>query len=183
MAKKSFVEKAYTTRRGRFLLNLMMRTGMLKVASLFVRSPLSKPMITKFVKKNAIDMTPFGDRKYKSFAEFFIRRKQTSFDAEPGHLISPCDGCLSVYEIRPDSLFTVKGRDYAVSDLLTDEKTAARFEGGTCLVFRLRETDYHRFCFIDDGFQGANHFVKGMLHSVQPIALEKQPVYSKKIRK
>ena len=177
MGKKSFVEKAYTTRRGRFLLNVMLYTGALKIASLWVRSPFSRPMIKKFIKKNNLDMTPYGDKKFGSFADFFIREKKTSFDASPETLISPCDGCLSVYPVGSDSAFTVKGREYRVFDLLTDPAVAQRFEGGLCLVFRLRETDYHRFCFIDDGFQHENIFVKGKLHSVQPIALEKEPVY------
>ena len=177
MAKKSFVEKAYTTRRGRFLLNLMFYTGALKLAGLWVRSPFSRPMVEKFIKKNNIDMTPYGERTFKSFAEFFIRQKEYTFDPASETLISPCDGCLSAYRVSKDARFTVKGREYAVSDLLTDDALASRFEGGLCLVYRLRETDYHRFCFIDDGEQGKNVFVKGKLHSVQPVALEKEPVY------
>ena len=45
------------------------------------------------------------------------------------------------------------------------------------MVVRLCANDYHHYCYIDDGFQGRNHFVKGLLHSVQPIALENAPVY------
>lgn len=40
------------------------------------------------------------------------------------------------------------------------------------MILRLCANDYHHYCYIDDGFQGRNHFVKGLLHSVQPIALE-----------
>lgn len=45
------------------------------------------------------------------------------------------------------------------------------------MILRLCANDYHHYCYIDDGFQGRNHFVKGLLHSVQPIALENAPVY------
>lgn len=181
--KKSFVEKAYTTRRGRFLFGALYYTGMLKVAGLFVRSPLSRGMIKRFVKKNNIDMSPYAGQSFSSFARFFARQKTTSFDERPGTLISPCDGCLSVYAIGEDARFSVKGMRYSVSDLITDPEKAKRYEGGLCLVFRLRETDYHRFCFIDDGYEEENVFVRGRLHSVQPIALEHEEVYRVNRRK
>ena len=175
--KRSFVEKAYTTRRGRLLLNLMMHTGALKLAGAWVRSPFSRGMVKKFIKKNNLDMTPYKETGYKSFADFFIRRKDYTFDAGEDMLISPCDACLSVYPVGEDSSCTVRGGPYALPDLITDETLAARFTGGLCLIYRLRETDYHRFCFIDDGYEKDNVFVRGKLHSVQPIALERVPVY------
>lgn len=181
--KRSFVERAYTTRRGRLLLNIMFRTGALKLAGLYVRSPLSKGMIGRFVRKNGVDMRPYEGQTFRSFADFFIRKKTFEYDRAPGALISPCDGCLSVYEIGADAAFTVKGTRYTCADLITDGREAKRFEGGKCLVFRLRETDYHRFCFIDGGRQGESVFVKGKLHSVQPIALEKEEVYRVNRRK
>lgn len=54
---------------------------------------------------------------------------------------------------------------------------AAGYTGGVCLVLRLRPSDYHHYCYIDDGYQGENHFISGVLHSVQPIACEKYPVF------
>lgn len=57
------------------------------------------------------------------------------------------------------------------------QKIAKEFVGGDCVILRLCANDYHHYCYIDDGFQGRNHFVKGLLHSVQPIALENAPVY------
>lgn len=44
-------------------------------------------------------------------------------------------------------------------------------------MLRLCPSDYHHYCYIDDGFQGENHFIPGVLHSVQPIACEKYPVF------
>ena len=45
-------------------------------------------------------------------------------------------------------------------------------------MLRLCPSDYHHYCYIDDGFQGENHFIPGVLHSVQPIACEKYPVFA-----
>ena len=59
-----------------------------------------------------------------------------------------------------------------------DEGLAKRYEGGLSLVFRLCASDYHHYCYIDDGVQGPNHFIEGQLHSVQPIACEQHPIFT-----
>jgi len=61
--------------------------------------------------------------------------------------------------------------------LVTDPREANAFHGGYCVIVRLCADDYHHYCYIDDGFQRENHFVKGVLHSVQPVACEHEPVY------
>ena len=45
------------------------------------------------------------------------------------------------------------------------------------MVFRLEATDYHRFCCFDDARIVETRFIPGQLHSVQPIACRKYPVY------
>ena len=55
---------------------------------------------------------------------------------------------------------------------------AKNCRGGVCLVFRLCASDYHHYCYIDDGRQGPNHFIEGRLHSVQPIACERFPIFT-----
>ena len=99
-------------------------------------------------------------------------------DTDPDHLISPCDGWLSAYGIRPDSSFSIKNSLYRVKDLLEDEALARNYRGGTCLIFRLCASDYHHYCYIDDGRQGPNHYIEGQLHSVQPIACEHFPIFT-----
>lgn len=84
---------------------------------------------------------------------------------------------MSVYPVTEDSSFAIKGSRYRVEDLLQDETLARNYEGGFCLVFRLCASDYHHYCYIDDGFQGQIHHIEGQLHSVQPIACETYPVY------
>ena len=61
--------------------------------------------------------------------------------------------------IREDSSFAIKGSHYSLHDLLQDADLAARYTGGDCLVLRLCPSDYHHYCYIDDGFQGENHFI------------------------
>jgi Phosphatidylserine decarboxylase len=85
---------------------------------------------------------------------------------------------LSVYEITKESSFHIKGFDYKITDLILDSGSAELFTGGTCLVFRLRPTDYHRYCYIDDGIIEENHFIQGSLYSVQDAACRRFKVYS-----
>lgn len=79
--------------------------------------------------------------------------------------------------IQEDCIFPVKGSQYRLSDLVDEEALTQLFGSGICLIFRLQAVDYHHFCYIDDGFQYTNHFIEGMLHSVQPAACERVPVY------
>ena len=163
---------------GRALLGVMMRTGCFKLAEHYLKSGLSKGRIAKFIVKNGIDMSPYGDKEYKSFAEFFSRKKDgILYDFEPDVLISPCDGLLSIYKVSKDSAFPVKGSLYRVSDVIEDENTASLFNGGMCFIFRLEASDYHHLCAFDDLEREETHYIPGKLHSVQPVACERYPVY------
>lgn len=117
--------------------------------------------------------------QYRSFRDFFAREREgKETDRIPGHLISPCDGWLSVYPVEAGSSFEIKGSRYRVQDLVQDKSIAQNYNGGICMVFRLCAADYHHYCYIDDGYQGKNHFIQGTLHSVQPAACETYPVFT-----
>ena len=178
MSENGMINFLYGHAAGRVILNMLLKAGLPKLMAAYLRSGLSRPAIGKTVKKYGIDLSEFEDVPYRSFSDFFIRkRKVSAFDADPSHLISPCDGLISCFPISPDSAFEIKDSLYRISDLLQDEKAAERFTGGTCLVFRLRKQDYHRYCFIDSGFVHENRFFEGQLHSVQPISCLRYPVY------
>lgn len=163
---------------GRAILNTLLKAGLPKLMAAFLRAPLSKPMIGKYIKRYGIDLSQFEDTEYRSFSDFFIRkRKEPAFDADPSHLISPCDGLVSFFPINAESIFEIKNSLYRISDLLKDESCAEKFTGGDCLIFRLRAQDYHRYCFIDSAYVHENRFFEGQLHSVQPIACLHYPVY------
>lgn len=163
---------------GRTLLKVLLKLGLTKLMAAYLQSSFSKGSIPRFIKKYNIQMDDYPKREYKSFADFFARKKDVyKFDVEPSHLISPCDGWLSAFQIEPDSVFEVKGTRYSVRDFLDDSELAKRFEGGTCLIFRLTPADYHHFAFVDDATIGERHYLEGALHSVQPIALSTVPVF------
>lgn len=163
---------------GRLMLKGMLKLQAPKVMAAFLRSPLSVGMIDRYVKKYQISLKGYPKQKYRSFAEFFERRKKVNAnDSNPSHFVSPCDGQLSAYPISLDASFAIKGSLYRVCDLVTDPQLEALYRGGTCLIFRLAPNDYHHYCFMDDGYLHEHHFIEGELHSVQAIACENYPVY------
>lgn len=168
----------YGTAAGRIILKAIMGLHLDKAAVSFLCSPWSKLIIGRYIAKNGLDITPEERASYGSFRELFVRtRKPVQVDEKPDHLISPCDGLISAFEISRESSFNIKSSEYGLGDFLQDEELAKNYVGGTCLVFRLCASDYHHYCYIDNGFQGKNHHIPGVLHSVQPIACEKYPVY------
>ena len=174
-----FVHFLYGTATGRLLLKGILATHADRLAVAFLCSRLSRPLIGPYARRNGIPLTETQKKDFRTYRDLFLRtRTPADFDSEPSHLISPCDGWLSAYPIREDSSFAIKGSHYSLHDLLQDADLAARYTGGDCLVLRLCPSDYHHYCYIDDGFQGENHFIPGVLHSVQPIACEKYPVYT-----
>ena len=168
----------YGTAPGRLLLKGIMATHADRLAVAFLRSRLSRFIVGPYARRNGMELTESQLRSFKTYRDLFTRtREPVPFDTEPSHLISPCDGWLSAYRIREDSSFSIKNSHYSLRDLLQDGELAERFTGGDCLVLRLYPSDYHHYCYIDDGYQGDNHFIPGVLHSVQPIACEKYPVF------
>lgn len=168
----------YNTVLGRLILNIMFKTGVLKLAEKWVKSSKSKRMIKRFIKKNNIDMSDFAGQEYDSYADFFMRKKEvTDMDLDENTFISPCDGLLSTVEINDDSVFEVKGIPYDLSELVPDADIASKFKNGLCLIFRLRASDYHHFCFIDDCVEKGVTLIPGVVHSVQPVALKRYPVF------
>ena len=169
----------YGTRPGRLLLKLILGSHVDKIAVWYLRSPLSRPIIGGFARRNGIPLTPEQKQSFGSYQEFFLRRRPPlPVDQTPEILVSPCDGWLSAFPIREDSSFVIKGAPYRLEDLIADKRLARQFQGGDCLIFRLCPSDYHHYSYIDDGFQGKNHFIPGALHSVQPLACQTYPVYT-----
>lgn len=168
----------YDTVIGRFFLKILLYSGTLKVLAKWLKSGSSKWLINYYINKSNIDMSQFPNVKYKSFAEFFSRKKEVKdIDVETENFISPCDSRLSVFDIDEESIFNVKGSFYKIEDLVPESGVKELFKDGLCLIFRLEASDYHHFCYIDDGYAHESKLIPGTLHSVVPVALEKYPVF------
>lgn len=175
----------YNKRLGRILLKLLIKSWVSYVFGLIMDSPFSGILIKPFIRKYRIDMEDYEDRKYSSYNDFFTRRIRQGkrvIDRHPKHLISPCDGKLSVYNINRDSRFIIKNTPYTLRSLLRSKRLADYYQNGTLLLFRLSVDDYHRYCYIDDGIKSGNHRIKGVFHTVNPLANDVLPIYKENTR-
>lgn len=170
----------YNTVPGRVVLKALVSPTISKIGGAYMDSKMSKMHIKNFIKKNAIDMSQYEKAEYSCFNEFFTRKileEKRPIATEKNVLISPCDGRLSAYHISEDSDFYIKKSHYRIGDLLKDSLKSPDYNGGICLVFRLCVDDYHRYIHIDDGEIIENKAIKGILHTVRPIAVNQCPVF------
>lgn len=175
----------YHTVPGRVLLKVVTSPIISKIGGAYMNSKGSVRHIAKFIKKNNINMDEYHTEDWESFDHFFTRRIRSKYrpiDSAEDAFVSPCDGRLSVYDINDDTTFEIKGSHYTVESLLQDKKHAKEFGGGKALVFRLCVDDYHRYGYPCDGRILYLLNVKGRLHTVRPIALEKYPVFIQNAR-
>ena len=170
----------YTTSVGNRLLRILVSPAVSKAAGCVMNSRLSLIAVSGFIKSQNIDVSEFEKTSFSSYNDFFTRKlKPDARLLAQGDdiLISPCDAKLTIFPITNDSRFLIKQGQYTVQSLLRDEKLAKQFEGGILWQLRLSVDDYHRYCYIDWGVKGENHFLPGILHTVRPIALASCPVF------
>lgn len=180
-----FLEWMYGTRPGRLLVKLMIRPGVSRAVGWLLDRRVSALAVRPFIRKNHICMDDFEQRHFRSFNDFFTRRVlpgKRPVDDAPAHLIAPCDSKLTVYDIRPDSRFRVKGTEYTLEGLLQSKELAETFLGGTLLLFRLTVGDYHRYTYIDSGFVTGSTRIPGVFHTVNPAAASRCPIYRENTR-
>jgi len=170
----------YNTLMGRMFLNILVRPFVSVFFGLIMDGSFSRLFIKGFIKRNNIDMNEYEDVKYSSFNDFFSReakKENRHFTDNKNDLISPCDSKLTVYQIDTESIFQIKNSAYDVESLLNNKQLADEFTDGVCLIFRLTPSDYHRYCYIDDGEILSVQKIKGKLHTVRPISLQRYNIY------
>ena len=178
-SKKSKALKfLYNTILGRLILKIITSHLVAKIYAKYMNSKLSTIKIKSFIKSNNIDMNEYQEKDYNSFNDFFIRKiKKNKRKIEDG-LIAIADSKLTVYKIDKNSSFKIKNSVYTVEELIQD--SANKYE--YALIFRLEAHDYHHYCFPDDGIVLSSKQIKGILHTVQPIAFKKYKVFTENTR-
>ena len=181
----NFLKNLYGTSIGRKFLKILVNPCISKLGGAFLSTKLSSLLVKPFIKANNIDMSDYTERAYASFNDFFTR------DLKPGKrfinrdkevLISPSDGRVSVYEIDDNMTFNIKDSYYTVESLTHSKKAANYYKGGTCVIIRLCVDNYHRYCYIDNGYKTTNKFIPGVLHTVNPVACEYYDIYKENSR-
>lgn len=162
----------YDTAFGRLLAKgILCRKWVSNLYGLWQKSCLSKGKVKKFMAQYNISVEDCTQQEFPNFNAFFTRKRKVIEDkTAPNELPAIADSKLSALPIGPHSRFSVKDVEYTVAELLEDEELAKTYEGGYCLIFRLAPDDYHRYSFPDRGTAEDTREIKGVLHTVNPIA-------------
>ncbi len=135
------------------------------------KSRFSKGKVRKFIAQYHISLEDCTAQDFPNFNAFFTRqRKDYVNQTTEKELPAVADSKLTALPIDKNRVFTVKGVPYTTAELLENEALAAQYAGGICLIFRLSPDDYHRYVYPDAGTQEKTVAIKGVLHSVNPIA-------------
>lgn len=182
VAGEKYLNWTYSSRLGMNLLEIFIKKkAFSKLYGWYCDTKISRSKIKSFVKSLDIDMSMVekSEGEFTSFNDFFIRKLKKSarpFSNEKNILISPAEGRLFAYEnIDLNNIMQIKGINYSLNELIQNKAIASKYAGGTCLIFRLCPTDYHRFHFIDDGLCEKSSKINGAYYSVNPVALKKIP--------
>ncbi|WP_100331648.1 phosphatidylserine decarboxylase [Bacillus xiapuensis] len=116
----------------------------------FTCSSLSKPMIRSFIRAYKINEKEmeYPAEDYQTLHDFFMRRlapeaRKIQYGAD--HVVSPVDARLEeAGTITPSRDIVVKGKPYAVAEMLGSEDKARAYDGGVFLVLYLSPAHYHR---------------------------------------
>ena len=171
----------YRNTFGKVLTNsILIRRGISQLYGSYMKSPKSKKKIEEFIAHYNIDTSEIKRPldSFESFNDFFIRELKDGvrpIDQTPSHLIAPADSRLFVFDLAGQPQLPVKGYWYQLKELVKDATVANLFKDGWCYIYRLAPNDYHRYAYIDNGSQKKVSIVNGVLHSVNPIALNETP--------
>ena len=175
----------YNTLLGRIILKLVTCRTISKIYGSYMDSKLSKNKISKFIKANKINMNEYENKEYSSFNDFFSRKildGKRIIDNNPNSLIAIADSKLKYIKITGDTRLKIKNTIYSLEDLIKDKELSARYINGDCLIFRLTVSDYHRYCYLDNGNQGNNVKIKGVLHTVNSISQDRYKIFAQNSR-
>ncbi len=179
-SQDNLLKKLYDSESGRKLLSVLVKPAISKLGGWLLDTKISTLLIKPFIKSNNIDMSDYVNKEFESYNDFFVRNIKPNkrfINYDKNVLISPSDGRVSVYDINDDSVFKIKDSYYTVESLTHSKKAHNYYKGGKCVIIRLCVDNYHRYCYIDNGYKSKNKFIQGVLHTVNPIACEHYDIY------
>lgn len=184
-SQNELLKLLYSHFLGRCALKVLTLPFITYAGGCYMNSRFSKRKIQPFIQENQIDMSQYEQQEYGCYNDFFtrkIKKDQRPINMQNNILIAPADSKLLYYHISEDTHLKIKDSLYSLSDLLQNETLAKMYEGGVCLIFRLTVDDYHRYCFIDEGTKEKDVYIKGLFHTVNPIANDYYPIYKQNTR-
>ena len=170
---------------GRAFLNVITKPFLSKVVGNALSTKLSSKLVNSFIKTNNINMYECEERSYKSYNDFFTRTVKDGYrpiNMDENVLISPADGRVSAYKINENSIFQIKNTYYTIESITRSKTVAEKYKNGYCVIVRLCVDNIHRYYYPDNGVVGKSKFIKGVLHTVNPEALNYYDIYKENSR-
>jgi phosphatidylserine decarboxylase len=134
-----------------------------------------------------VDLSESKKARFLSLHDCFIRELMDGarpIDADPGLLVSPCDGIVGASgAVAANLLLQVKGLAYTLEELLGDCELAALYRHGRYVTLRLTAGMYHRFHAPHDCRVEQVAHIAGDAWNVNPATLKRiEKVYCKNER-
>ena len=178
-----FIEWLYKAETGKALSAIITKAPLSQLYGALQDSKLSQRKVAPFIKNFHINMDDFLPQEgrseaspYANFNQFFIRRFKPGkrpFIHEPTEMGAFAEARYFGYEtVHDDETVPVKGMHLKPHALLDNKKWKDVFHDGPMLLARLCPVDYHRFHFPDEGKILDDYRIKGLFHSVNPLALK-----------
>jgi phosphatidylserine decarboxylase len=121
-----------------------------RLADARLHPAVADAIVGLYVKAYEVDLddTVPPEGSFASFDAFFTRPLRDGarpICPDPDALVSPADGRLEdAGPVHRGGRLTIKGKSYAVADLVGDPAEVARYEGGQFAIVYLSPRDYHR---------------------------------------
>lgn len=173
---EKWIRWAYQDQRASWIEKLLFQNSFISsLLGKWFDSPFSKGKIKATIAELDIDSSEFADSidSYRSFNDFFYRRLKTDarpFNHDQRDIMSPADGRILVFPtLENDQFMPIKAYPTSLQQLIPEK--ASLYQEGALAIIRLCPADYHRYHFPCDGMITDQAEIKGMYHSVNPIAL------------
>ncbi len=124
-----------------------------------------------------LELADSPDVRYASLHACFtrsVRPETRPLDLRHDVLISPCDGILGAHgRIADDEMFQIKGKPYALSELIGTVPFDHPWRQGYYVTIRIKSNMYHRFHAPGQGQLMGSRYFPGDAWNVNPPALER----------
>ena len=142
-----------------------------------VPAPLLQAAIRLYIQQYGVDTSEIAEPldSFETFDAFFTRKLKPGIhtvDPDPAVAVSPVDGrVLSFGRVADGRIDQVKGRSYALDELLQSRLDAEQFKDGWYVTIYLSPRDYHRIHSPSDGRIVRFRYVPGRLYPVNALGV------------